>query len=151
MNAKQWYQRRVHGNEDEFGFENLGKFVTPVFQDEINYEEVCDTFSGTYGINVLKRMQPCYRDIHPALIDKPEILNKDTINNIIMQFMAVGGMNPLFQLSGGLVPGGFPGMFSPNMEIPPHVLHSLPPTTVQNFMVLKANGTTWSWQILLVR
>jgi len=137
---KQFNPYKFEANEEDFGFENLGKFVTPVFQDEINYDEVCDPFSGMYGIDTLKRMQPCYRDIHPALIDKPEILNKDTINNIIMQFMAVGGMNPLFQaqLGGGMVPGGFPGILPPNLEIPPHILQMFPPSMAQNFMAIKA-------------
>lgn len=129
---KQFNPYKYEVNEDVL--DDLGKFVTPVFQDEIDIDEVCDPITGMYGVNALKRLQPCYRDIHPALIDKPEILNKDTINNIIMQFMSVGGMNPLFQASLNGVPTGFPPILSPNMDVPTHFLQMLPPAMQQNFM-----------------
>ena len=58
-----WTEKRFNPykcetNEDDFGFESLGKLVTPVFQDEIDHEEICDPMSGQYGINVLKRTEP---------------------------------------------------------------------------------------------
>jgi len=105
--------------EQEFDFGSLSRFVTPVFCDEINYEDVCDPFNKKYGPNALKALQPRYRDIHPDLLDKPEILCRDTINNICMQFLASAA--PFLQTGEeggqGQTPEYYPGMF-PGMNVP---------------------------------
>lgn len=138
LKEKQFNPYTLEVNEDII--DDLAKFVTPVFHDEMDVEEMCDPITGMYGVDALKRLQPYYRDIHPALIDKPEILNPSTKHNIMMQFMAVSGMNPLFQASlNGGVPAGFPPM---NME---NFLPMMPPAMKQNFMAMQSMmcGTSW--------